>query len=235
MAIYMWRELPNYLCFTANTAGSTVALQRNWSPTAVTLETSTDWVNWTTYTINTTIVLSNIWDKLYWRNTSTTDTSFGLSNSAYYQFVMNWSIAASWDIWYLLNKNSTTTMYSYCFFGLFLGCTSLKMPPKLPATTLANNCYDEMFANCTNLEWLPALPSLALVEKCYYYMFYGCSKIKISYNQTWDYQTPYRIPTTWTATETWASTTYYMFTNTWWPYATTPSKNTTYYTSNTVV
>jgi hypothetical protein len=53
MAIYMWREyiMPDYLCFTANTAGSTVALNKTGSPTAVTLETSTDGANWSSYTI----------------------------------------------------------------------------------------------------------------------------------------------------------------------------------------
>ena len=48
----MWREWPDYLCFTANTAGSTVQLWKNWSPTPVTLETSTDWENWSTYTFS---------------------------------------------------------------------------------------------------------------------------------------------------------------------------------------
>jgi hypothetical protein len=43
MGNYMWRELlAPELCFTANTAGSTVKLTKNNSPTAVTLETSTD-------------------------------------------------------------------------------------------------------------------------------------------------------------------------------------------------
>ena len=57
----MWREKePDYLCFTANTAGSKVTLNKTGSPTAVTLETSTDGINWSTYTIGSTITLSNI-------------------------------------------------------------------------------------------------------------------------------------------------------------------------------
>jgi len=38
------------LCLIANVAGSTVALNKNGSPTNVTLETSTNGINWSTYT-----------------------------------------------------------------------------------------------------------------------------------------------------------------------------------------
>ena len=125
----------DYLCFTANTAGSTVQLTKNWSPTSVNLETSTDRNTWNSYTIWDTITLSNVGDKVYWRNTSETDTGFGKSSSDYYTFVMTWSIAWSWDINYLLNKNSTTTVSSYCFRRLFRGCSSLTSAPSLPAIT----------------------------------------------------------------------------------------------------
>jgi hypothetical protein len=65
-------------------------------------------------------------------------------------------------------------------------------------------------------------------------MFRNCSKIKLSTTQTWEYQTEYRIPTTWTWTS-WSSSLSNMFTSTWWTFTWTPSINTTYYTSNTVV
>lgn len=285
MNVYIWEEIPP-LNFTANTAGSTVKLTKTGSPTAVTLETSTDWKNWTTYTIWDTITLANIWNKVYWRNTSTTDTLFSTSNGNYYKFVMTWSIAWSWDVNYLLNKNSTTTVSSYCYFYLFYNCTSLTTapsllattlatycydsmfywctaltpaptlpattlsegcyrymfrdctslttPPKLTATTLATACYMQMFRWCTNLTTLPSLPATTLASGCYQYMFYGCSKIKISTTQTGEYQTPYRIPTTWTWTDA-TSALNNTFGNTWWTFTWTPSRNTTYYTSNTVV
>ena len=78
----------NYLCFTANTAGSTIALNKNGSPTSVTLETSTNGSTWSTYTFGSTITLSNIGDKVYWRNKSETDTAFSYSINNYYGFVM---------------------------------------------------------------------------------------------------------------------------------------------------
>jgi len=232
--IYIGEYVPPYLCFTANTAGSTVQLTKWNSPTAVTLETSTDLENWTTYTIWDTITLSNIWDKLYWRNTSETDTWFSTSGNVYYYFVMTWSISGSWDVNYLLNKNSTTSVSSNCFARLFDWCTALTTPPKLPATTLALYCYRNMFAWCTSLETLPSLPATTLADYCYWYIFYQCSKIKLSTTQTGEYQTPYRIPKSWTWTTGTQSLTG-MFEDTWWTFTSDPTINTTYYTSNTVV
>lgn len=313
MAIYMWRELWP-LCFTANTAWSTVQLTQTWTPTAVSLETSTDLSTWTDYTIWDTITLANIGDKIYFRNKSETDTGFSTGSSNCYKFVMSWSISASWDINYLLNKNSTDTLvstscfcylfrnctsltaapellatsltnYCYslmfywctnlltppstlpavtltsqCYRSMFEWCTSLTVPPELPATSLASSCYmemfdwctsmtkaphlpattlvgycyDSMFYWCTSLAELPTLPATNLLTWCYQNMFSWCSSIKLSTNQTWTYQTPYRIPATWTWTEETYSKSY-MFKSTWWDWTWTPSINTTYYTSNTVV
>lgn len=236
MAIYMWREhIPQELCFTANTAGSTVKLTKTWSPTAVTLETSTDGGIRTTYTIWDTITLSNIGDKVYWRNTSETTTGFGTASNSYYVFAMTWSIAASWDVTSLINKNCTDTLnWSYCFHRLFQNCTSLVSCPKLLATTLTENCYQAMFYQCTNLETLPNLPATSLTTSCYASMFSGCSKIKISGTQGGIYQTPYRIPTEWTWTSG-SGSLGYIFQYTWWTKTWSAAINTTYYTSNTIV
>ena len=252
---------PPYLCFTANTAGSTVQLTKTWSPTSVTLETSTDGINWTSYYPNWTRTLSNIWDKVYFRNTSETTTGFSTNTSNYYKFVMTWSIAASWDTTSLINKNLTDTLsWGYCFLLLFHNCTSLTSAPELPATTITNNCYysmfnwctnlttapklpattlvqycySSMFSDCSNLEILPKLPATTLKNYCYSNMFKWCSKIKLNTTQTWEYQTPYRIPTTWTgATATGALGN--MFRATWWTFTSDPTINTTYYTSNTLI
>ena len=235
MAIYMWREQPDYLCFTANTSNCSIALTNNGNPTAVTLETSTDGINWTTYIMSNYIPLSNIWDKVYFRNTSTTTTGFSLDGSNYYNFVIRWSVAASWDVTSLINKNCTDTLvWNYCFYILFYNCSGLVTAPILPATTLTQNCYRSMFQNCTNLEEIPKLPAITLTNRCYYSMFAWCSKIKLSETQTWEYQTLYRIPTTWTWT-TLVDSLNEMFTSTWWTFTWRPSINTTYYTSNQVI
>ena len=237
MAIYMWREYvvpADALYFEANTANSTIRLDKNWTPTSVNIETSTDGATRTDYTIQTDITLANVWDKVYFRNKSETPTEFSKQNN-YYLFVMSWSINASWDINYLLCKNSTDTLlWYYCFYRLFYNCSSLVTCPALPATTITRYCYNEMFNWCTNLETLPQLPALTLQIYCYQYMFNSCSKIKLSTSQTWEYQTEYRIPITWTGTNATGAFNN-MFTSTWWTFTSNPSTNTTYYTSNQVI
>lgn len=225
----------DYLCFTANTANSRVMIDKTWSPTAVTLETSTDKTNWTAYTFNYYITLSNIWDKLYFRNTSETATGFSIDTSNCYRIQFQWDISASWDVTSLLCKTLTDIItVDRCFHFLFYSNSSLRTPPKLPATTLTANCYYGMFQDNTNLEVLPELPATILADRCYQQMFKWCSKIKLSTTQTWEYQTAYRIPTTWTWTA-WTDSLRYMFTGTWWTFTWIPTINTTYYTSNTLV
>lgn len=236
MAIYMWIDVPPDLCFTANTAGSTVKLTVwYWTPTSVTLETSTNGKIWTSYSINDTITLSNVWDKVYFRNTSTTTTWFSTSWGNYYKFVMTWSIAASGDVTSLVNKNGTDTISQYNFIQLFENCSALTTPPSLSwPTSVPYHWYYWMFYNCTNLEALPKLPATSIGDRGYMNMFVSCSKIKLSTTQTWDYQTAYRLPSEWTWSW-WSLWSGDMFWKTWWTFTWSPSINTTYYTSNTVV
>lgn len=91
-----------------------------------------------------------------------------------------------------------------------------------------------MFSWCSNLVAIPKLPAITLKQYCYQSMFVSCSKLKLSTTQTWEYQKAYRIPTTWTGT-TASSALDSMFNGTGWTFKSTPSINTTYYTSNTVV
>ena len=171
------------LCFTANTAGSTINITKVSSPTHISLEVSTDWNTWTAYTYGTNITLTNIWDKVYWRNPSSTMTAFSKNSSNYYKFVMTGSIKASWDVTYLLCNTGTTTLYDaqyasirdYCFCYLFRDCTSLTEAPSLPVTTLVSSCYYGMFQGCTWLTTAPKLPATTLTTSCYYYMFNGCT------------------------------------------------------------
>ena len=232
--IYVWvdEELP-YLCFTSGYSNSQVTLSKNWSPTAVTLETSTDCEIWSPYTIWSTITLTS-GNKVYFRNTSETDTWFSTSTTNYYRFTMSGIIYASWDVNFLLNKNSTATVSTYCFCNLFNWCGAMITPPRLTATTIWAYCYRGMFNWCASLNTLPELPATTLYDQCYQWMFQSCSSIKLSTSQTWEYQTEYRIPTAWTWTA-WTNSLNNMFNQTWWTFTWTPSINTTYYTSNTVV
>ena len=127
-----------------------------------------------------------------------------------------------------------TTLASGCYTRMFYGCTGLTVAPALPATTLADSCYEYMFYNCTSLTTIPALPAITLAGGCYMSMFYGCTNIKLSTTQTDDYQTPYRIPTSGSGTAG-SGSLISMFSSTGGTFAGTPTINTAYYTSNTVV
>ena len=171
-------ELPDYLCFTAEQAGSTVAMKVNGTPTkGQAFETSTDGINWSLFTPGTTtITLANAGDKVYFRGDNTTVSE---SSYMYYQFVMSGKIAASGNIMSLLDTTcqSTTISNGYCYQNMFRDCTSLTTAPALPATTLANYCYNNMFRGCTRLTTAPALPATTLADYCYSNMFYGCTSL----------------------------------------------------------
>ena len=127
-----------------------------------------------------------------------------------------------------------TTLAEQCYYEMFRGCTSLTFAPVLPATTLADSCYSGMFEGCTSIETLPSLPATTLLPHCYSNMFYGCSLIKLSTTQSAEYTNAYTIPSQGTGT-TASSALNNMFTNTGGSFQGSPTINTTYYTSNTIV
>ena len=169
---------PDYLCFTAEQAGSTVAMEINGTPTkGQAFETSTDGVSWSVFTPGTTtITLANAGDKVYFRGNNTTVCE---SSSIFYKFVMSGKIAASGNIMSLLDKTCQSTIISnnYCYSSMFYDCTSLTTAPSLPATTLAMYCYSDMFSGCTSLTTAPALPATTLADRCYSSMFYDCTSL----------------------------------------------------------
>ena len=177
------------LCFTAEEAGSTVSLSNyytNGGYPAVRLQTSTDGTSWNDYTVNDTITLTNVGDKVYFKanyqNTEMATTEEG--QYFYNNFVMSGKIAASGNVNSLLMEDEKTarTMSlsgrNFCYFGLFRDCSSLTQAPELPATTLAEGCYSSMFEGCTSLTTAPAiLPATTLANECYNGMFKGCSSL----------------------------------------------------------
>ena len=128
-----------------------------------------------------------------------------------------------------------TTLASCCYDTMFSSCQNLTATPALPATILADSCYKSMFGYCGNLTTVPALPATTLADNCYKGMFQSCFKIKLSTTQTSDYITEYRVPygTEMGIAATDALTD--MFTNTGGTFKGTPTINTIYYTSNTLV
>ena len=255
-------ELPDYLCFTAEEARSTVAMAVNRTPTkGQAFEYSTDGTNWSEFIPGTTtITLANVGDKVYFRGDNTT---IGESVSVYYKFVMSGKIAASGNIMSLLDKTcqSTTISNNYCYHymfynctslttapalpattlanscynSMFRGCTSLTTAPALPATTLADSCYNSMFANCTSLTTAPALPATTLADSCYGGMFSGCTSLQVYSSSETGHTEAWRIPTSGSASSYTSQSR--MFYNCPGSYGTTTSVtlNTTFYTQNTPV
>ena len=180
----------NYLCFTANTNGSTVELVKNGNANNVIMQYSTDegetWatIDFETETTTGTITLEKANDKVYFRNTRQASDVTGFSKDYeddynHYQFVMSGSIAASGNVMSLVDRDvkTTTIPNDFCFAKLFYYCSALTSAPELSATTLREDCYYDMFVWCTGLTEAPELPATNLAERCYEEMFVCCTSL----------------------------------------------------------
>lgn len=153
-------EPPAYwgLCFTAEEAGSTVAMQAVGSAPAVTLETSFDGDVWEPFIVgDTTVTLQSVGDKVYFRAGEGGNLRFAYAVSdfnpiRYNFFVLTGRMAASGSIQSLLDgEKEINYVNTYSFSYLFNGCKSLTSAPMLPAAKLAKHCYMRVFINCSNL------------------------------------------------------------------------------------
>ena len=209
-----WHEAENLynfdtpLTFIAREANSTIKLIKKGNPTVSGLQyrygTSGDWKN---YTIDTVLKLTNIGDKVQFKNTENNLSTFWEFNlgvddsSSYVTFEMTGKIAGMGNIQSMLNWREdcpaycyfslfyqctslvtapelpATVLADYCYFGMFFGCTGLTTAPELPATVLADYCYAVMFADCSSLINAPELPAENLVKHCYNEMFYNCNRL----------------------------------------------------------
>ena len=69
------------------------------------------------------------------------------------------------------------TLADNCYESMFEYCTTLALPPELPATGLAPNCYQSMFEGCTQLLTTPVFSNIRLADNCYNSMFKDCLSI----------------------------------------------------------
>lgn len=86
------------------------------------------------------------------------------------------SLTKAHDIYIVNLANGTNSTDGSCQ-GMFDGCTSLVLPPKLYATVMGGYCYAGMFKRCTSLTTMPNLPSVELATRCYSGMFSGCTNL----------------------------------------------------------
>ena len=173
------------LCFTAEEPNVVVNMAKFGSPSAVTLETSTDGVTWTTFDADggtTPITLAAIGDHVFFRAGAGGNTRICETSQRHRRFSFSGRVSASGSIQSLLDGSTPTvtmdTSVNGTFRQLFSGCSSLTSAPELPATTLANSCYYSMFAECDSLVDAPNLPATTASQYCYEYMFDHCSLLE---------------------------------------------------------
>ena len=229
-------ELPDYLCFTAEEARSTVAMSVKGTPTkGQAFEYSTNGTNWSEFIPGTTtITLAKVGDKVYFRGYNTT---VGESSTMYYKFVMSGKIAASGNIMSLLDKTcqSTTIANNFCYNYMFWNCVSLTTAPTLPATTLAIQCYRYMFRGCTSLTTAPALPATTLARDCYNSMFHSCASLQVYSSSGAGHTKAWRIPTSGSASSYTSQSDMFYYCPGSYTTSAYVSLNTTFYTQNTPV
>ena len=164
------------LCFTAESANSSVQLTAVGSAPVVTLVKSFDGVNWEAYAVGEVIELPSVGNSVYLAAGEGGNETFGLSSAKYHKFVINGLVAASGDITSIRRFDlEQTPLAKFCYISMFDGCTGLTSAPELPATTLDNFCYNSMFRGCTGLTNAPELPATTLAVSCYNSMFSGCT------------------------------------------------------------
>lgn len=121
-----------------------------------------------------------------------------------------------------------------CYANICSGCTSLTTIRPVGARSLASTCFMNAFSGCTSLATLLAITTQEFAINSCNSMYKGCPLIKVSETQTGEYQTPYRLPANGTATAKSGAFSNMLYL-TGGTFNASPTVNTTYYTSNTVV
>ena len=96
-----------------------------------------------------------------------------------------------------------TTLTTYCYGSMFMGCSNLTAAPKLPATTLATDCYWRLFKDCTSLK--EAYVKAAYDSGSCNSMFFGCSAADATLHTTSDNKASWtgNVPENWTIDDGW--------------------------------
>ena len=190
------------LTFTAEQAGSTVKLVKNSGAPNVTLDYTTDGVNWQNYTVGNTITLTNVGDKVGFIARTTNNVFGNDSNSSYNGWVGTGQLSVSGNINSLFDRNNYHTLLDISnrsprpLNWMFYNMTSLVSAEdlSLPATTVGYCAYNNMFTGCTNLTKAPKeIAAVTAGKWAFAGMFKGCTSLTKS---------PYIHTTTLTSTYT---------------------------------
>ena len=115
------------LKFTANTAGSTIKLQKSGSAPTVYLTVSyNEGQTWSSYTVGNVLTMTNAGDTICFKAASGRTNRFASGTSSYHRFVVTGSINASGNIMSLVSESMPSAFSStYNFTYLFNNCTQL--------------------------------------------------------------------------------------------------------------
>ena len=201
-------KITNYLTFSSPNPFSISVATPGWDGKLYYSTDTKTWAEWTGTKVNATEA-DGIY-ALYFSGTGNTKITGGFSNK---WTLSGSSISCTGNIESLLDYETVAA-------------------GQHPA--LANSCYNSMFRGCTSLTTAPSLPATTLAASCYSYMFNGCTSIKLAISKSREYDKEYRIPKSGNGL-TASSALNNMFMQTGGTFTGTPSINTTYYTSNTIV
>ncbi|MBQ0004711.1 MAG: leucine-rich repeat protein, partial [Clostridiales bacterium] len=158
-----------------------VSIIKEGSPDPITLEYKVGEGSWSSYTVDSEIILSDK-QPVKFRAGNGGNPHFSKDDRNFYRVVVSGEgqINISGNIMSLLNGELlTNSLPDYCFRGLFSSCAALVDASTLilPATELSSHCYARMFGSCSNLISAPILPATTLADYCYYWMFRYCSAL----------------------------------------------------------
>ena len=245
-ALLFWAMYP----FSLETYNKT----KNWDGKILYSSDYSTWVEWDGAS-KISSAANGGFEKLYLRGVGNTKVG---GNSPQYRWVINGFAHCCGNLDNLLDYSASVSMAQYAFGHLFyqaqgvdFDCSlpslvapdgayyamfrgsSITCPPKIMATTMGVSCCETMFRDCIALICLPAISASSLSLYSLVETFRGCTKIKLSTTQSDEYINEFRIPITGTGSDN--NSLNSMFTGTGGSFAGTPTINTTYYTSNTVV
>ena len=192
------------VCFEAD-GEQTVAITKQGSAPAITMQYSYDGVTWDAWDLTPLPFGGNT--KVYVRGvnnarfaTNNTNNTFTFSTDAYVYVsgiaeallngeneVLQYSISYTFRC---LFKGQTALREAHrlrfeamtnseaCYDSMFEKCINLLSAPELPATKLGYASYGGMFKYCTSLIKVPSiLPATTITDWAYCYMFYNCKSL----------------------------------------------------------
>lgn len=165
--------------------GGTVTLRKTGNPNSVSLEVSTDAVNWEAWELVGTDYSYTLQagETLCIRNTSETAVGLNVNMANLYKFVLSGDTIAKGKLISLLIKEESDISLSampYCLTSIFNDCSKLLTMPELSGITeYGPSALRSAFLSCTSLEETTILPDAIPEQRALQGIFAYCNKLKV--------------------------------------------------------